>query len=351
MKQLLIATFTLLLASAPLSAGLNIQNGNFYITYTDLSFDDANEISRTYNSVGTFNGIFGYGWSSPLEHTLFIRSNGNITFTYNGGGKSVSFKRASGADGTATWVDAGGNAITRDDEGYSVRWKRNNVHNRFDLDGRLLLTESNKGELRRLSYANGVISRIVLGGKHVVEASFYANGKVREFRVKGKPVATYRYGFEDDLTWARNAANTLYRYEYDPKHNMTAIRYESGSSRLLTYSARSHVIAESTEKGCSTRLAYGKNPEAPKQHYWTYKLEICDGRAKSRFIAEYDYRASTTGSGSVTRYWLVPGDYVAESTPRVRYQELVFNRGGRLVGRDNNKSGAIPAFRFDDPLP
>ena len=62
LKKSLIA-----LSMFPLVAfgGVNLKNGNFYITYTDIVVPGGDHdlaITRTYNSKSNDNGWFGFGW-------------------------------------------------------------------------------------------------------------------------------------------------------------------------------------------------------------------------------------------------------------------------------------------------
>ena len=331
-------------------AGVNVKNGNFFITYTDVQWDDKNGISRTYNSRTTFSGIFGYGWSSPLEHTLRVTGTGDIEFVHNGGGKQEKFTRANTSSDVPTWVDAYGNAVTRDEGGFTVLWKRNGRRYRFDLDGRLLLTEDKSGVRSRLTYKHGVIDTIVLSEKHHIKVQFYANGKIRSLQPEKGRATFYSYSVTDDLLVSEDAAQNRFVFEYDRKHNLTAIRYADGASRVLAYNSKDMLVSENREGGCSVRLGYGTNKSAPRAHYWTYKHEVCDGKVKSRYVAEYDYRQRGTGGGSVIRYWFVPRNYRGQALRDVQHQELKYNGRGMLTARNNRKVSDLPALTFDNPL-
>ena len=63
--------------SASLSAGVNLKNGNFYISYTDIIVPGGGhdlEVVRTYNSRATGTGWFGFGWGSDFETHLSVGS-------------------------------------------------------------------------------------------------------------------------------------------------------------------------------------------------------------------------------------------------------------------------------------
>jgi YD repeat-containing protein len=57
-----------------LLAGVNLKNGNFYVSYTDsivnVKSNQTITVVRTYNSRATKNGWFGFGWGSGFETYL-----------------------------------------------------------------------------------------------------------------------------------------------------------------------------------------------------------------------------------------------------------------------------------------
>lgn len=75
-------------------AGVNHRNGNFYISYTDAINGDL-EITRTYNSISTYKGIFGFGWNSFIESYIIIGPAGTPVLYSHGGGSIGYFKPVS----------------------------------------------------------------------------------------------------------------------------------------------------------------------------------------------------------------------------------------------------------------
>lgn len=70
---------------------VNLKNGNFYISYTDLILKNDNnerafEISRTYNSKSTYSGSFGFGWGGKLDTYLFLDPRGAPIVRESGAG-------------------------------------------------------------------------------------------------------------------------------------------------------------------------------------------------------------------------------------------------------------------------
>jgi len=93
LKHILIITTFLL--SINLFAGVNLKNGNFYISYTDIQMKSDltafKDITRTYNSKSTFVGLFGYGWGSAMETYLHSYPDGTIVVIEHGSGGTTVF--------------------------------------------------------------------------------------------------------------------------------------------------------------------------------------------------------------------------------------------------------------------
>src|SRR5690606_38015771 len=98
-----LAIMTFLVASIA-SAGVNLKNGNFYISYTDIVVPGGGkklEITRTYNSKSTEIGWFGFGWGSEFETRLEVSADGAIIIHENGSGAKTRFTPGAAIDPVA----------------------------------------------------------------------------------------------------------------------------------------------------------------------------------------------------------------------------------------------------------
>lgn len=86
----------LLLLAPPSLAGVNLKNGNYYVSYTDVSLKLRHEleITRTYNSKSVTRGHFGIGWGFDFETRVLVLPDGNISVHENGGGARTLFRPA-----------------------------------------------------------------------------------------------------------------------------------------------------------------------------------------------------------------------------------------------------------------
>ncbi|SNR63037.1 YD repeat-containing protein [Lutibacter agarilyticus] len=96
MKKLKFFLVLILIQSTVLFAGVNLKNGNFYVSYTDLQqttqYSAYQDLSRTYNSKATKIGLFGYGWGSKLETKLTAYPDGSVVITEYGAGGQTYYK-------------------------------------------------------------------------------------------------------------------------------------------------------------------------------------------------------------------------------------------------------------------
>ena len=91
MLLLLGSALLMTLASERVDAGVNLKNGNYYITYTDIILTGRHdlEIERTYNSRSGSAGLFGLGWGSDYETRLDVQGDGTVVVQENGSGGIV----------------------------------------------------------------------------------------------------------------------------------------------------------------------------------------------------------------------------------------------------------------------
>jgi len=90
MKRIFLSI--LILYSQLSNAGVNHRNGNFYMSYSDIEFPGSKtEIMRSYNSLTTSVGLFGYGWGTYMETRLFALPDGNLFVRWWGGGDEYLF--------------------------------------------------------------------------------------------------------------------------------------------------------------------------------------------------------------------------------------------------------------------
>jgi YD repeat-containing protein len=361
-RQNVIRIFFLLaflVIASNLFAGVNLKNGNFYISYTDIVLTDREtlKIARTYNSKSTEVGIFGFGWGSDYETFLVENPDGSVVIYENGAGARTSFlpegneldvdeavshliekMRLDGEFANATeeselklklqdneelrsaYLRKYANFVnfgSRDE--LPVKWRSNDRglqmlsrtkagYVRKYSDGRSD-SFNKRGQLSRIDNRNsGSFTTLHYDGQYRLSRLTNSNGKslrffygddtgkfVRQIRSE-RNLATYEYDDSKNLVSSTDAVGNTYRFSYDDNHNLTHVRYEDGSNMTMEYALKTQFLEKITRRnGSSTEYSYESDPENPDFHYWTI---VKERDFNGNLVANrYEYWIETKSSG------------------------------------------------------
>ncbi|NVJ50470.1 MAG: RHS repeat protein [Gammaproteobacteria bacterium] len=321
------------------AAKVNLKNGNFYISYTDISFSDNFEFTRTYNSKSVFNGMFGFGWGNDYDAYLIVNGDGSITVRENGGGSSSHYRPVTpisvdlnsmvtqlvdayqrlGVFASEAQAEAFRAKLISDRAVRNARWRkvvddgllapvtlppgtklisesvanhsiqvtpfgylriRGNETERYDRQGRLSRVSESDA-----TYTN--IERNKLGHIRKVEnhlgqyVNFYTDKEGRVIRMVSSDGKTSNFTYQgDDLIESfESNSNSRYVYRYDNNHNMTEIHYADGSKRLMTYTEKTQFLASETKpNGDKTEYEYVSADLANVE-----QIELDHGRVVERY--------------------------------------------------------------------
>ena len=147
--------------AVPASAGVNVNNGNYYVANTDFFLPTSGlnvEIARTYNSRSSYvKGYFGIGWSSEIEGYLDIKG-AKIDFYEGGGGNIVSFNK----DKQGNWINSlyGLQTIRKDKQGNYYLTSALGKIIGFNGQGKMISLADVNGNKISLNYKDGLVSML-----------------------------------------------------------------------------------------------------------------------------------------------------------------------------------------------
>jgi len=349
-----------LLALIPALAfpGVNLKNGNFYMSYTDIVVPGGGqdlEVTRTYNSKSTDKGWFGFGWGSDYETYLSVAPDGSVVVYENGAGAQTRFtpKEQVNAEAASRKVvdamrkkspmaDNVGEELvkklTKDAELRQAYAKKFDVTSKIS-DGSVLysnqrgIQEVHKvkdGYVRKFNdgkkqffNANGKMTKVSdKNGYEIVMAynkdgrlesikdsqakqlffSWYSEGKIQSVWSAGDKKATYVFK-GDDLTESKDVSGNVYKFDYDANHNMTSVNYVDNSKMVIKYAPKTQFVTEIVARnGESTEYKYGSNPKNPDLHYWTDVTKTIAGKSSEN---RYEYEIKARDDGSQYTYRIV----------------------------------------------
>ncbi len=274
-------------------AGVNVNNGNFYITYTDFAIFTPGlpiEVTRTYNSRSSFiAGKFGVGWSSELDSYLKFE-NKDVVYFEGGGGNVLRFS----PQNENTWQSAQfGNQslkkVTKDKVTFYQLQSNLGKSYTFNASGQLTKIQDGNKNYIELSYEKGAFSKIRDNFNNQVAVSVEdVKGFIRVKSLKsGDKKASYEYNKEGDMVTAVTMDGARYVYSYDDQHNMTKVSYLNGTSKTMEYNkVRDWITAFKDIDGSSIKYDYFTDTLDPENRFGTIVS-----------------RKDSTGKEEVARYW------------------------------------------------
>lgn len=311
----------LLVSFLPLSAGVNLKNGNYYVSYTDHKLGTSKaplkSIVRTYNSKSVGVGLFGYGWGSDIETRLKAYPDGFIIVQENGLGGSTYFVPLISDESLKefmidmivdTAIEQGDlknnpSAILQYRESMAdwekraskwdlyvkkglleyetsfiedMEWHSNQRGNQvIKFNGSTFLRKANKaddtfnlnGQLTRIDYGNGIYSVIEYENSRIRKIS-NSEGSVYTLETNSDGLiikiispdgeSSYKYS-GNDLIETSDTLGNIYLHQYDTNHNMTQISYQDDSKYMIEYYPGTQFVKQTTSRtGEVTDYEYGK---------------------------------------------------------------------------------------------
>jgi YD repeat-containing protein len=384
MKQKILLA-TLLTIPAIAMAGVNPQNGNFFITYQDItqqSGDHDLNLTRTYNSQATELGWFGSGWGSPFETRLIAMPDGSVAVQENGTGQINFYRAKDKADiqkAVMRIVEAANqrdklspeatDALRKklaDDEELRVRkvlqyglhadlpantvlrsndcpaaelvrladsYKRvtcDKSNDYFDLQGRLIRREESNGYSVRVSYEGQrpASNKDSLGQS--LDFKWTPAGLLTDAS-NSKDHTIYTQDKNNDLVKSNDVNGNSYNYDYDNNHNLTRIGYVDDTSMRIEYTSSANGIVQSVTQRFGDKMVYEyRSDPSDARHTWTKITAIAASGEQSSRELEYQGRTTETGAAQLAR--------LAVSNDRGRL-ETIYDDKGRVIRKANNAGG------------
>ncbi|MBL7665571.1 MAG: hypothetical protein JNM93_10600 [Bacteriovoracaceae bacterium] len=357
-RNLFTSIFLILGLMCSAIAGVNLKNGNFYISYTDIVVPGGGEkleITRTYNSKATEDGWFGFGWGSPFETRLEVSADGSVVVHENGSGGKTRFipktpvdaeaasqkiveamrKKTSVTDDAAKKLverlnsnaelrhayalnfgvssnlaagtvlfsnERGLQEVIKEKVGY-LRKFNDGRKEYFDEKGHMVkIVDKNLYTVELVYKEDGSLETIKDSQAKQLFFSWYGDGKVKNIWSAGDKKTEYKFKGKD-LIYSKDIAGNVYKYDYDTNHNLLAVDYsENANSKgrekmIIDYEPKTFFVSKITDRnGDTTEYKYGSNPQKPDMHYWTEVIKKgFDGKPVSNRY-EYEIKARADGS-------------------------------------------------------
>lgn len=317
-------------------AAVNLKNGNFYVSYTDLQRPDKFELERTYNSRSrTLATVFGYGWAYNFGGSLELLPGGVLRVRPHGAGGTRDYAAApSRMPGVDRWVSASGKEATFD--GTEFRADTDTGLLIFDQNGLLVEHRVEDKRILKVTRTHGLVTAIETRRGDPVTLTYTTNGLLKAVEADGR-TARYEYMPGDLLGYSVDTGGNAYAYGYDRDARMTAIRYSDGPSVGIAYGDDGNVASVTDRETATTNYYYGGPTD---EWYWTLTHRPGDAYAQPK-LYEYETHPTLRYTARIRTWDLPPGYAGGPVTEPLGYSEERFAEGGQSLGSSRNQ-GILP---------
>jgi YD repeat-containing protein len=345
-------------------AGVNLRNGNYYISYKDMVATSKGidlELVRTYNSKSTETGWFGYGWGTPFETKLEASADGSVIIFENGNGGKARFtpsskinkskvssvseaiikkiKAKSELSGTAEKelrdklmnnsfyrhklarvhaIETGlksGTVLTSHDFGYQTLYVVDKGYKRvfssgllqlFDKKGQLIATSQKNGYKLKLSRnkQTGKVEKILDSVGNQFFLAWNSDGKISKIKGKSGSVAEYKYN-DGNLIESTDINGNQYQFTYDKYHNLTLVKDMKEKDKKLAsikieYAPKTFFTTKVNKRG-GEEIEYVYEYLSKETDLHYRTIVIKNGLNGDKYANSYEYEHQRREDGSV---WL-----------------------------------------------
>ncbi len=295
MNWSLVLFFFVFYGASRVQAGINIFNGNFSLTETELQGERLPvQIHRTYNSKSRFHGLFGIGWCSNLETKLTIE-NRRLKIQECGSGRTVKYELD-----LASQVYRSLSHSNQTVEKVGLQYRR-------IFSGQGFETFDSEGYLLERSFASG--ENFVISRDPISKA-------IRSFRTRDGSVVTFTSKNSGTFMVMEFAAKkTTYALT---SGNLTGVTDSEGQKTEYQYDGNHNLILKTDANGDVTKISYdptkGRATQLVTPNHCNHKIQYELLHSDSREIEKYDVKVSKTcGALETTKKYRIT--YRDDGTP------------------------------------
>jgi RHS repeat-associated protein len=349
------------------SEPIDTATGDYYVTHTDVTALGKGlpfNFTRAYNSLDSYNGPLGWGWTHSFNILLSVDPNSG----------TVSIKEADGHEDLFTPTGGGGymagltglfDTLVGNTDGSFTLTRKNPTKLNFTSDGELTTIVDRNGNMQTLNYdgSGNLISVIDTGGR----VFRFTNGSGRITSLSDPIGRTwiYTYDANGNLASVTDAAGGVTQYTYDGNHRMLTATDARGVTFLQnTYDGQGRVATQTNARNFVTTLCVYNSPVAgtttfadplgnATQHVYdgSFRLiKIIDangGTISYAYDASNDRTSITNQDGkTINMTYDGNGNATSITNPLGNIQTFTYDSKNDLLTATSPK-GASAAFSYD----
>jgi len=238
---------------------VNTATGNYIFQRTDLAIPGRGLptiFTRTYNSLDSYSGPLGSGWTHSYNIILTEKSDGSVVIK-QGDGREEFYDPAGGGAYTPRFAGVFSTLVKNFDSTFTLTLK-NQTRYRFSTIGKLTGMVDRNGNVLSFSYDGfGKLTAITDTVGRSISLSYDANQRITQLTDPIGRRIQYAYDGVGNLVAGTDASGGVMIFSYDASHRVIEIREEHGNRLLLnSYDASGRVVTQQNGRGFTTTFAF-----------------------------------------------------------------------------------------------
>jgi len=249
----------------------HVVDGNLYLSHRDFGLTGKGvpiEFIRAYNSLQTYSGTLGVGWTH--NYNVSLSGATDITMYDGDGSRFVYMSLGSNLYSSPVGYSAS-KLVKNGDATYSLFWSDGKRWN-FTSAGRLALITDRNGNKLTLTYdGSSRLSRITDDSGQYLELLYNGNSRITTVRDETLRAWTYQYT-SNRLTSVTDPLSNSTLYLYDASNRISTVVDRANKMTRIVYDASSRV----------TDLFLGLYNRTTSSITWQYRWYTISGYANTR---------------------------------------------------------------------
>lgn len=245
--------------AVPFSAEpVNLPTGNYAYLHQDIYIPTRGlplQIVRSYNSLDSFHGPFGHGWTFNYGMSLTFSLDGDAILMTEEGRRDFYELNADGSFTSPLGIYS--TLIENLDGTYTLKRKDQSKYC-FNSTGTLISIADKNGNQSTLTYDTGGRLVSVTGpAGRTLTFSYDAGNHIIAITDPASRTVNYMYDIDDNLVQYTNSDGGQYNFAYDTEHRMTTLTDTVGNLAVTnTYDLAGRVISQTNALGAVTVFTY-----------------------------------------------------------------------------------------------
>ncbi|MFD9900284.1 DUF6531 domain-containing protein [Mesorhizobium sp. NPDC059025] len=318
------------------NAMVDTRNANYYESWTDVTEKLGVDVVRTYNSRSLFDGMFGFGWCSDFETSVYLNDQGSYQLSFCGAGLSVEFApRQLGEARGRVQTAEDGSTLEIENQQFLYRSADGKKTFHFDRMGQLSAIETPGFGTVRIVRRYGMIAEVFDWEGRVYRFSTNSARKVVRIRTPDGLQIEYLHNQNGELTSVKNVWNNVYTYSYNDLKNLVRATWPDATFIEIEYNReKDWVIGFVDRDQCKETYEYKKGPRAGVI-YWSSMVKRC----KEKLVAEGLDEFVFTGDSSLEpeRLWKLRESAGLTGPGGVHFKETIYPKIGPPTVRQETR--------------